>query len=172
MVLIFVDSLYIKKLPPMNFVWLGVLSLWPLIHYVYGIQYIQYMLYNIQYTSFSRECRLNIGEWFFCNFWQICQAFVYWRKWKEGSRRRKIWYLLFGLSSPSMIVQLTRTSWGHWYQGVTNIRIFSDANIRSYHIRIIFLIQIYSDSEMAHMVHTKINIIQRNWLSLCCVNYV
>ena len=37
------------------------------------------------------------------------------------------------------------------YQGVANIRIFeyirifSDTNIRSYHIRIIFLIQIYSD---------------------------
>ena len=139
------------------------LTVYTLIHYVNGKQY---------KSAFSRECRLNIGEWFFCNFWQICQAFVYWRKWKEGSRRRKIWYLLFGLSSPSMIVQLTRTSWGHWYQGVTNIQIFSDANIRSYHIRIIFLIQIYSDSGMAHMVHTKINIIQRNWLSLCCVNYV
>ena len=131
-----------------------------------------YMVNNIQYNSVFKGMSVEYWGMVFCNFWQICQAFVYWRKWKEGSRRRKRWYLLFGLSSPSMIVQLTRTSWAHWYQGVTNIRIFSDANIRSYHIRIIFLIQIYSDSGMAHMVHTKINIIQRNWLSLCCVNYV
>ena len=89
MVLIFVDSLYIKKLPPMNFVWLGVLSLWPLIHYVYGIQYIQYMLYNIQYTSFSRECRLNIGEWFFLQLLANMPGFCLLEKVERGLKEKK-----------------------------------------------------------------------------------
>ena len=138
------------------------------------------MLYNIQYTSFSRECRLNIGEWFFLQLLANMPGFCLLEKVERGLKEKKnmvfiIWseFTLYDCPINEDVLGTLVPGCDEYsnifrceYSFVSYSYNFFDTNIFGYwfvsfflyeyiriFVRIVFFIRIYSDIRLYRKIY-------------------